>query len=98
MNVAELIERGEGKTVEFKRDISSPQNIVKTVSAFANTAGGVFSSALITVPENHLVLVILWMLKNACATWLPTLLLPAWCPMLKLQPSRARHCFWLRYS
>jgi len=30
----------EGKTLEFKRDISSPKNILKTLVAFANTAGG----------------------------------------------------------
>jgi predicted HTH transcriptional regulator len=30
----------EGKTLEFKRDISSPKNIIKTLVAFANTAGG----------------------------------------------------------
>ena len=41
MNVAELLKRSEGKTLEFKRDLSSPQNILKTMIAFANTAGGV---------------------------------------------------------
>ncbi len=30
----------EGKTLEFKRDLSSPRNILKTLVAFANTAGG----------------------------------------------------------
>jgi predicted HTH transcriptional regulator len=30
----------EGKTLEFKRDLSSPKNIIKTLVAFANTAGG----------------------------------------------------------
>ncbi|WP_214034448.1 RNA-binding domain-containing protein, partial [Methanospirillum sp.] len=30
----------EGKTLEFKRDLSSPKNILKTIVAFANTAGG----------------------------------------------------------
>ena len=30
----------EGKTLEFKRDLSSPKNILKTLVAFANTAGG----------------------------------------------------------
>lgn len=41
MNVVELLKREEGKTLEFKRDLSSPQNILKTLVAFANTAGGV---------------------------------------------------------
>lgn len=32
--------RHEGKTLKFKRDLSSPGPIVKTIVAFANTAGG----------------------------------------------------------
>jgi ATP-dependent DNA helicase RecG len=30
----------EGKTLEFKRDLSSPKPLLKTLVAFANTAGG----------------------------------------------------------
>ncbi|MBL8291156.1 MAG: putative DNA binding domain-containing protein [Bryobacterales bacterium] len=36
----DLLRRPEGKTLEFKRDLSSPDGILKTVVAFANTAGG----------------------------------------------------------
>lgn len=39
-NIQELIELPESKMLEFKRDLSSLQPIVKTVIAFANTAGG----------------------------------------------------------
>ncbi len=38
--ISQLITMPEGKTLEFKRDISSPKNIIKTLVAFANTAGG----------------------------------------------------------
>ncbi len=41
MTVSKLLNQREGKTLEFKRDISSPRNILKTVVAFANTAGGI---------------------------------------------------------
>ena len=37
---SDLIKMPEGKTLEFKRDISSPKNILKTLVAFSNTAGG----------------------------------------------------------
>jgi len=37
---SQLITMPEGKTLEFKRDISSPKNMLKTLVAFANTAGG----------------------------------------------------------
>ncbi len=39
-SVEHLLSAPEGKTLEFKRDLSSPRNILKTLVAFANTAGG----------------------------------------------------------
>lgn len=36
----EIIQRPEGKTLEFKRDLSSPEKIIRTLIAFANGAGG----------------------------------------------------------
>ena len=38
--LAELITQPEGKTLEFKRDLSSPEGVLRTLVAFANTAGG----------------------------------------------------------
>lgn len=35
-----LLQAPEGKTLEFKRDLSSPRNVLKTLVAFANSAGG----------------------------------------------------------
>lgn len=40
MGLVDLLRRAEGKTLEFKRDLSSPDGILKTLVAFANTAGG----------------------------------------------------------
>ncbi len=40
MKVVEFLKREEGKTLELKRDLSSPKNLMKTLVAFANTAGG----------------------------------------------------------
>ena len=40
MDLNELLLRPEGKTLEFKRDLSSPPGFLRTVVAFANTAGG----------------------------------------------------------
>lgn len=36
----QLLRQAESKTLEFKRDLSSPRNLLKTLIAFANTAGG----------------------------------------------------------
>jgi predicted HTH transcriptional regulator len=39
-DVNRLIEEGEGFEIEFKRKVSSPEKIAKTLIAFANTRGG----------------------------------------------------------
>ena len=38
--IDQLLSQPEGKTLEFKRDLSSPKSLLKTLVAFANTAGG----------------------------------------------------------
>ena len=40
MELIEILKRPEGKTLEFKRELSAPHRVLKTVVAFANTAGG----------------------------------------------------------
>ncbi|MFN0120567.1 MAG: ATP-binding protein [Blastocatellia bacterium] len=40
MNLLELLARAEGKNLEFKRDLSSPDGVLRTLVAFANTSGG----------------------------------------------------------
>jgi predicted HTH transcriptional regulator len=40
VNLLELLKRPEGKTLEFKRDLSSPDGVLRSLVAFANTAGG----------------------------------------------------------
>src|SRR3990172_741630 len=40
MDLVEILKRPEGKTLEFKRDLSGPERVLKTIVAFANTAGG----------------------------------------------------------
>ena len=38
--IQQLLKEPEGKQLEFKRDLSSPKPLLKTLVAFANTAGG----------------------------------------------------------
>lgn len=40
MDILRLLSLPEGKTLEFKRDLSSPKPVLRTLVAFANTAGG----------------------------------------------------------
>ena len=39
-SIDQLMAQPEGKTLEYKRDLSSPKPFLKTLAAFANTAGG----------------------------------------------------------
>lgn len=40
MKLEEILRQPEGKTLEYKRDLSSPAPALRTLVAFANTAGG----------------------------------------------------------
>jgi len=40
VKIKQILTSPEGKTLEFKRDLSSPRPMLKTLLAFANTAGG----------------------------------------------------------
>lgn len=40
IDVQKILSFPEGRTLEFKRDLSSMKPILKTLIAFANTAGG----------------------------------------------------------
>ncbi len=40
MELADILRRPEGKTLEFKLDLSSTRGFLRTAAAFANTAGG----------------------------------------------------------
>src|SRR5262245_32793732 len=41
MYLEEILRRPEGKTLEFKRDLSSPDGLIRSILSFANTAGGI---------------------------------------------------------
>ncbi len=40
MDLVDVLSKQEGKTLEFKRDLTSPEGVLRTVIAFANTSGG----------------------------------------------------------
>lgn len=46
----ELLQLGEGLTIEFKRTVDSPYKIAKTITSFANTSGGIL---LIGISDNR---------------------------------------------
>jgi predicted HTH transcriptional regulator len=40
IDIEQLLSQNEGKNLEFKQEANSPQKIIQTIVAFANTAGG----------------------------------------------------------
>ena len=52
MNVKDLIETGEGRTVEFKETGASPQILARIISAFSNTEGG---TILVGIKEPNII-------------------------------------------
>lgn len=40
MDVTQILKTPESKTLEFKQDLSSPEGVLRTLIAFANTSGG----------------------------------------------------------
>ena len=51
--MTDFLSQPEGKTLEFKRNLSSPKPLLKTLVAFANTAGG---RLIVGVADDHQVL------------------------------------------
>lgn len=58
MRIDQLLQEAEGKRLEFKRDLSSRKHLVRTLVAFANTAGGLLvigvedgTKAVVGVPD-----------------------------------------------
>jgi ATP-dependent DNA helicase RecG len=47
--ISDILASPEGKQLEFKRDLSSPTPILKTLVAFANSAGRIRFT--VTLPE-----------------------------------------------
>ena len=46
MNLIEVLRKPEGKTLEYKRDLSSPDGLRRIRIALANTAGGVLATGI----------------------------------------------------
>jgi predicted HTH transcriptional regulator len=57
MDINKLFKSPESKTLEFKRDTSALKQIMRTIVAFANTAGG---TIVIGLEDNGDVVVSVW--------------------------------------
>jgi hypothetical protein len=51
MDLPVLLQREEGKTLEFTRDLSSPDKVLQTLIAFANTTGAAAVAEVLPKPQ-----------------------------------------------
>jgi predicted HTH transcriptional regulator len=91
VNLADLLDQHEGKTLEFKRDASSPVPLMKTLVAFANGPGGILligvedqTRNVIGVPEPT-------QLESQLANWVVDRIEPRLLPECLILPWRKKN-------
>lgn len=90
-NVVKLLSQHEGKTLEFKRDLSSPDKVMRTLVSFANSAGGILlvgvedgSRRVVGVPEVTRV-------EEQLANYISDRIQPRLVPEIQVIPWRKTH-------
>jgi ATP-dependent DNA helicase RecG len=91
MDLLEALKRPEGKTLEFKRDLSSPDGVLRTVLAFANTAGGVLLIGVEDASRNVRGVPEPLALEERLASLISDTIEPRLVPDLEIRPWRRTH-------
>ncbi|SPF50245.1 hypothetical protein SBA4_4270004 [Candidatus Sulfopaludibacter sp. SbA4] len=96
MDLLELLRRPEGKTVEYKRDLSSPEGVSKTLVSFANTAGGALAIGIENATRRVLGCLKSWPPKSAWPTSCRIPFARAWYSTSRSCPGGRSRCWWRR--
>src|SRR3990172_3297987 len=91
MDLSDLLARAEGKTLEFKRDLSSPVPVLRTVVAFANTAGGTLLFGVEDATRNVLGIADPLALGERLASLISDSIEPRLVPEIEILPWRRLH-------
>lgn len=91
MDLVAALKRSEAKTLEFKRDLSSTRGVVRTVVAFANTAGGALLIGVDDRPGSCAASRTCWRPRNASPTSWGDAVSPQLMPDIEVLPWRDRH-------
>ena len=85
MTLQELLKEPEGKTLEFKRDLSSIEPVMKTLVAFANTAGG---TLIIGIDDNKKVVGVedVLAMEEKITSCVADNIVPLLLPIIKIAP------------
>ena len=91
MDLIELLKRSESKTLEFKRDLSSPDSVLRTIVAFANTAGGVLLLGVEDATRNVRGIAEPLTMEERLANLISDSILPRLIPDIEILPWRRNH-------
>jgi predicted HTH transcriptional regulator len=91
MDLIDLLKRSESKTLEFKRDISSPDSVLRTIVAFANTAGGVLLLGVEDATRNVRGVAEPLAMEEGLANLISDSVLPRLIPDIEILPWRRNH-------
>ncbi len=91
MNLIDLLKRPESKTLEFKRDLSSPDGVLRTIVAFANTAGGVLLLGVEDATRNVRGVAKPLAMEERLANLISDSILPRLIPDIEILPWRRNH-------
>jgi len=91
MELLEYLKRSEGKTLEFKRDLSSPDGVLRTITSFSNTAGGLLLIGVEDKTKNVLGVSKPLDMEERLANLISDRIQPRLVPELEILPWRKTH-------
>ncbi len=91
MDLVAVLRRPEGKTLEYKRELSSPDGALRTIVAFANTAGGILLIGVEDATRNVRGVRLPLDLEERLASLISDNIVPRLLPDLEILPWRRTH-------
>ena len=91
MDLIDLLKRSESKTLEFKRDLSSLDAVLRTIVAFANTAGGVLLLGVEDATRNVCGVTKPLAMEECLANLISDSIFPRLIPNIEILPWRRNH-------
>jgi ATP-dependent DNA helicase RecG len=91
VDLVALLRQPEGKTLEYKRELSSPDGALRTIVAFANTAGGVLLIGVEDATRNVRGVRLPLDLEERLASLISDSIVPRLLPDIEILPWRRTH-------
>ncbi len=91
MNLIDLLKRSESKTLGFKRDLSSPDGVLRTIVAFASSVDGVLLLGVEDATRNVCGVAKPLAMEERLANLISDSILPRLIPDIEILPWRCNH-------